>query len=143
MPRFYPEMPVCAVGAIIFQGMSVLLIKRGHPPAEGRWSIPGGVVHLGESLETALHREVMEELGVEIRILKMGRVLDRIERDAQGKVFYHFVIVDYVCDIPSGVPRADSDAAAVGLFRLEDLETLDMTEGTAQVIREVFREMQA
>ncbi len=142
MPRFYPEMPVCAVGAIIFQGENVLLIKRGHPPAEGRWSIPGGVVHLGEALETALHREVMEELGVEMRILKVGRVLDRIERDSQGKVYYHFVIIDYVCDLRSGVPRAASDAAAVGFFQLEELETLEMTEGTAQVIREVFREIQ-
>jgi 8-oxo-dGTP diphosphatase len=142
MPRFYPELPVCAVGAIIFQEGKVLLIKRGHPPAEGRWSIPGGVVHLGESLETALHREVMEELGVEIRILKVGRVLDRIERDAQGEVYYHFVIIDYVCDIPAGVPRADSDAAAAGFFRLEELEGLDMTEGTAQVIREVFQARQ-
>jgi 8-oxo-dGTP diphosphatase len=140
MPRFYPEMPVCAVGAIIFQEDRVLLIKRGHPPAEGRWSIPGGVVHLGETLEEALRREVLEELGVEIRILRVGRVLDRMERDAQGRIYYHFVIIDYVCEILSGEPQAASDAEAWGFFQIEELEKLEMTGGTAPVIREVFFE---
>jgi len=131
---------VCAVGAIIFQEDRVLLIKRGHPPAEGRWSIPGGVVHLGETLEEALRREVLEELGVKIRILRVGRVLDRMERDVQGRIYYHFVIIDYVCEILSGEPQAASDAEAWDFFQIEELENLEMTEGTAPVIREVFFE---
>ena len=139
MSRVYPKNPVCAVGAIIFKQDSVLLIQRGKAPSLGKWSIPGGAVHLGESLEEAVVREVQEETRLTVRPKRIGKVIDRIFRDAEGQVQYHFVIVDYLCDVLDGEPQPSSDAAAAGYFKITDLENLNMTEGTAEVIREVYR----
>jgi 8-oxo-dGTP diphosphatase len=139
MSRVYPQNPICAVGAIIFKQDSVLLIQRGKAPSLGKWSIPGGTVHLGESLEDAVVREVQEETRLTVRPRRIGKVIDRIFRDEEGRVQYHFVIVDYLCEPLEGEPQPRSDAAAVGYFKIKDLEGLDMTEGTAEVIREVYR----
>ena len=139
MIRTYPEAPVCAVGAIVFRGNAVLLIRRAKPPAQGKWSIAGGVVRLGETLEAAVVREVREEAGIEVKPLAVGKVVDRIYRDSEGKIAYHYVIIDYVCEAGSGQPRAGSDASDAGFFEIEKLEEMDMTEGTADVIREVQR----
>ena len=139
MSRTYPSAPVCAVGGIIFYGSQVLLIKRGKPPAEGKWSIPGGVVNLGETLEEALKRELLEELGISVEPLGVGKVLERIIRDPGGKIHFHYVIIDYVCVIRAGVPRAGSDAAAASFYEIDDLDRLEMTEGSAEIVREVFR----
>jgi ADP-ribose pyrophosphatase YjhB (NUDIX family) len=100
MIRTYPEAPVCAVGAIVFRGNAVLLIRRAKPPAQGKWSIAGGVVRLGETLEAAVVRELREEAGMEVKPLAVGKVVDRI-LGIQGKIAYHYVIIDYVC---SGLP---------------------------------------
>jgi 8-oxo-dGTP diphosphatase len=139
MNRLYPKNPVCAVGAIIFRDDSVLLVQRGKAPALGKWSIPGGAVHLGERLEDAVVREVEEETRLIIRPKGIGKVIDRIFRDEGGEVQYHFVIVDYLCEVLEGEPQPGSDAAAAGYFKISDLDTLDLTEGTAEVIREVYR----
>jgi 8-oxo-dGTP diphosphatase len=139
MSRVYPETPVCAVGALIFRLDQVLLIRRGKAPALGQWSIPGGVVHLGETLEDAVVREVEEETHLTVRPRRIGKVIERIFRDEEGRVQYHFVIVDYVCEIVEGEPQFGSDATALGYFRIADLNSLDMTQGTAEVIREVYR----
>jgi ADP-ribose pyrophosphatase YjhB (NUDIX family) len=139
MSRVYPQNPTCAVGAIIFKQDSVLLIQRGSAPALGKWSIPGGAVHLGESLEDAIMREVQEETRLTVRPKRVGKVVDRIFRDEGGRVQYHFVIVDYLCEVLDGEPQPGSDAAAVGYFKVADLKGLDMTEGTAEVIQEVYR----
>ena len=138
MDRAYPSAPVCAVGGIIFRGNQVLLVKRSHAPAEGKWSIPGGVVGLGETLEGAVQRELFEELQVVVHPLQVGKVLERIFRDATGKILFHYIIIDYVCEILSGVVQSGSDAAAAGYFDISRLESLDMTEGTAEIIREIF-----
>jgi ADP-ribose pyrophosphatase YjhB (NUDIX family) len=138
MDRTYPSAPVCAVGGIIFRGNQVLLVKRGQAPAEGKWSIPGGVVHLGETLEGAVQRELFEELQVFVHPVRIGKVLERIFRDSLGKILFHYVIIDYVCEILSGVVQPGSDAAAAGYFDIGLLESLDMTEGTAEIIREIF-----
>lgn len=139
MSRTYPKNPVCAVGAIILRQDSVLLIKRGKAPALGKWSIPGGAVQLGERLEDAIVREVEEETRLKVSPQRIGKVLDRILRDEAGRVQYHFVIVDYLCEVLEGEPLPSSDAAAVGYFKISDLDDLDLTEGTAEVIREVCR----
>jgi len=139
MIRTYPETPVCAVGAIVFRGNAVLLIRRAKPPAQGKWSIAGGVVRLGETLEAAVVREVREEAGIEVKPLAVGKVVGRIYRDSEGKIAYHYVIIDYVCEARVGQPRAGSDASDAGFFEIEKLEEMDMTEGTAEVIREVQR----
>ncbi len=139
MDRVYPKSPVCAVGGIIFRGDSVLLIKRGKAPALGKWSIPGGAVQLGETLEDAVVREVAEETGLKVSPQRIGKVIDRIFRDGSGRVQFHFIIVDFLCEVLEGEPLPSSDAAAVGYFKISELDDVDLTEGTAEVIREVYR----
>ena len=138
MKRAYPDCPVCAVGAMIFKDGRILLVKRGQPPAFGKWSIPGGVVQLGETLEEAVIREAREETGLEVQPLRIGKVVERIFRDVESRIEYHYIILDYVCEIRGGTLRAGSDASAVDLVSFESLDQLELTEGTAQVIREVF-----
>lgn len=138
MTRIYPSAPVCAVGAIVFRDSSVLLIRRAKAPGAGKWSIPGGIVHLGESLEEAVVRELREEIQLEAKPLHVGKVLDRICKDATGRISYHYVIVDYVCEVGAGEPQPASDASEAGYFEIDHLDALDMTEGTAEVIREVY-----
>ena len=138
MPRTYPSAPVCAVGAILFRDTSVLLVQRGKPPSKGAWSVPGGVVHLGETLEEALIRELREEVRLEVRPVNICKVLDRIYRDEAGRVLYHYVIVDYLCEWVSGELRPGSDASEAGYFAIDRLDSLPMTEGTLEVIREVY-----
>ena len=139
MTRNYPQTPVCAVGAIVFRGDAVLLVQRGKPPAQGKWSIPGGVVRLGETLEDAVIRELREEVEMEVKPICVGKVLDRIYPDSEGKIAHHYVIIDYVCDAGAGQPRAGSDASDAGFFEIQKLDKIDMTEGTTEVIREVYR----
>ena len=139
MTRTYPQAPVCAVGAIVFRGDAVLLIQRGKPPAQGKWSIPGGAVRLGETLENAVTRELREEVEMDVKPLWVGKVVDRIYSDSEGNIAYHYVIVDYVCEARPGQPHAGSDASDAGFFEVEKLDEMDMTEGTAEVIREVQR----
>ena len=97
MKRKYPEQPLVGVGGIIFQDESVLLIKRGKEPALGQWSIPGGVVDLGETLQAAVAREIREETHIEAQPLALVKVLDRIFRDREGRVTYHYVLADFLC----------------------------------------------
>jgi 8-oxo-dGTP diphosphatase len=137
MTRAYPPAPVCAVGAIVFRGDAVLLIQRGKPPAQGKWSIPGGAVRLGETLETAVIRELSEEVEMDVKPLWVGKVVDRIYKDSEGKIAFHYIIIDYVCEERAGQPQAGSDASDAGFFEVEKLDEMDMTEGTAEVIREV------
>ena len=139
MTQTLPDSPVCAVGAIVFRGNAVLLIRRAKPPALGRWSIPGGRVVLGETLEAAVVRELREEAGMEVRPIAVGKVVDRIYRNSEGKIIYHYVIIDYVCEAGPGQPQAGSDAGDAGFFELSKLDEMDMTEGTLEVIREVRR----
>jgi 8-oxo-dGTP diphosphatase len=140
MTQAYPSAPVCAVGAIIFRGNAVLLVQRAKAPAQGKWSIPGGVVQLGETLQNAVIRELREEVQLEVRPIRVGKVLDRIYRDAAGQVCYHYVIIDYVCEPVQGEPRPASDASAAAYFEVSNLHSVDMTEGTAEVIHEVFKQ---
>ena len=139
MTRTYPQAPVCAVGAIVFRGDAVLLIQRGRPPAQGKWSIPGGAVRLGETLENAVTREVREEVDMDVKPLWVGKVVDRIYTDSEGKIAFHYVIIDYVCEARAGQPQAGSDASDAGFFEIKKLDEMNMTEGTAEVIREVER----
>ena len=139
MTRSYPQAPVCAVGAIVFRGDAVLLIQRGKLPAQGKWSIPGGAVRLGETLEDAVTRELREEVKMDVKPLWVGKVVDRIYTDSEGKIAYHYVIIDYVCEAGAGQPQTGSDASDAGFFEIQKLDEMDMTEGTAEVIREVQR----
>ena len=113
MAREYPKSPLVGVGAVIVQDGRVLLVQRGHEPLKGHWSLPGGLVRVGEPLEAAVAREVREETGLEVKPVQLIELLDRIHRDEKDHVRYHYVIADYLCQVLDGVLQAASDAAAV------------------------------
>jgi len=136
--RRYPSAPVCAVGALIYRGSRILLVRHGKAPSLGKWSVPGGRLRLGETLEAAVIRETREETCLEVRPLRIGKVVEHLLRDERGDIEYHYVIVDYVCRIVAGLPQPASDASEVRFVEISDLSHWDMTEGTAQVIQEVF-----
>lgn len=138
MNRRYPDRPFAGVGAVVFRGTEVLLVKRGHPPAAGKWSIPGGLVELGESLDAAVCREVMEETGVEVRTIDLVAALDRIILDRENRIEYHYILLDFVCEIVGGELKAGTDADECRFVPLEDLRSYDITRGAEQVIRRAF-----
>jgi 8-oxo-dGTP diphosphatase len=116
----------------------VLLIRRGKEPLRGRWLVPGGTVELGETLEQAVVREIREETGLEVAPLEMLTVFDRIDRH-EGRVLYHYVIVDYLCEYVAGEPQAGSDAEAVALVGREDLAAYDLPPKALEVVLDGFR----
>ena len=112
LQREYPLAPLVGVGAVIVNDGRVLLVQRGTEPALGRWSIPGGLIEVGEALTAAVVREVGEETGLEVEPVELVELLDRIHRDGD-RVRYHYVIADYLCRVVGGTLKAASDAAAV------------------------------
>jgi 8-oxo-dGTP diphosphatase len=135
MKRHYPDRPLVGVGAVIFRGEEVLLVRRGQEPAKGSWSLPGGMVEVGESLEAAIKREVWEETGLTVKVLGITAVLDRIYRDNVDKVPYHYVLIDFACEYLSGEVTPASDVTAARFVSLETLSDLPLPSFTAQVIR--------
>lgn len=111
MPRTYPPRPILAVGGLVIRNGAMLLIKRGKEPGLGRWSIPGGAVEVGETLAEGLTREMMEEVGLPVRVGPLVEIIERIFRDPQGRVQYHYVIHDYICINQTDEPISGSDAA--------------------------------
>ncbi|MCU0580538.1 MAG: NUDIX hydrolase [Desulfobacterota bacterium] len=134
-PRTYPDRPLVGVGGIVFQEDKVLLIRRGREPGRGKWSIPGGAVRLGETLEQALIREMREETGLEVEPLALVEVLDRIVPATDGRIRYHYILVDYLCLVRGGVLRAGSDADEAVFYRLEYLPNMALTPGVEKVVR--------
>lgn len=124
------------VGGVLVHEGKVLLIRRGKEPLKGRWVVPGGTVELGESLEAALVREMEEETGLIVRPLELLTVFDRIERGDDGRVAWHFVIADYLCERVAGVPRAGDDAEDVALVAPEDLEAFNLPAKALEVVRQ-------
>lgn len=110
--RQYPERPIVGVGAVIVEDGKVVLIRRKYEPLKGHWSLPGGMVEIGEALEMALAREMLEETGLVVDVGPVIEVVDRITRDEERRVRYHFVLIDYLCWPASGVLRAGSDVDA-------------------------------
>jgi ADP-ribose pyrophosphatase YjhB (NUDIX family) len=135
--REYPETPRVGVGAVILNGDSVLLVKRGSAPSRGKWSIPGGLVQLGETTEAAAIREVEEECGLRVRLQGIAGVVDRIVPGDDGRIRYHYVLVDFLAAPErDAVARAGSDAAEVRWVPVGELDRYDTTEGLrAMVLR--------
>ncbi len=136
--RRYPERPILGVGAILFDAGRVLLVERGRPPMEGSWSLPGGVVEAGESLADSLRREIREETGLEVRVLEVVEVFERILRDGEGRPEYHYVLVDYLCENAGGKLQAGDDARRAEWVERQQLKDYAITEGTLAVIEKAF-----
>jgi 8-oxo-dGTP diphosphatase len=133
--RSYPQRPVIGVGAVVLDAGRVLLIKRAHEPLKGQWSLPGGGVELGETLEQAAAREVQEETGLDVEVGPIVEVLDRIMRDPDGHVEHHFVLVDFVCRVSGGILSSASDADAADWVPLDALPDYGVADVTMAVIR--------
>lgn len=138
MNRRYPDRPFVGVGAIIFRGDQVLLIRRGTPPALGKWSIPGGLVEVGESLEDAVRREILEEVGLDVKVLDLVAVLDRVIRDQEGRIEYHYILIDFLCESTRGDPQPATDADECAFVSLDRLSAYNLTRGTEKIIRRAF-----
>ncbi len=146
--REYPDHPVVGVGGVVILDGCALLIRRGSEPLKGQWSIPGGTLELGETLEEGVRRELYEETSVEVRVLEIIEVFERISTGAdanssaplavRARPQYHFVIVDYLCEAVSGSPCAGSDVTDVALVTEEDLPAYSLTPTATRVVRKAF-----
>ncbi len=136
MSTQYPKKPVVGVGAIILDGDKILLEKRKNAPSKGKWSVPGGLVELGESVEQAVIREVKEETGLEVIEPRFVDIVDHISLDEKGAVKYHFVIIDYLVTVKSGKPKASSDADALKWVPFNEVEQYNLTESFRRFFRQ-------
>jgi ADP-ribose pyrophosphatase YjhB (NUDIX family) len=145
--REYPEHPLVGVGGVVIDNMRALLIRRGGPPLEGQWSIPGGMLELGETLEQGVVRELAEETGLDVKVIEIIEVFERIfpaPSNADGtpgdvsRPQYHFVILDYLCELQGGTLGAGSDPLEFAWAREEELAKFDLTVAAARVFRKAF-----
>ena len=127
MKRLYPDQPVVGIGAVIVKEGKIVLIKRGNEPARGKWTIPGGLVELGEPMEIAVIREAKEETCLDAENPRLVDVVNQVEHDAEGKVRYHYVIVDYLVQVKGGNIQAASDAAELRWVPFDEVESYDLT----------------
>lgn len=132
--REYPERPIVGVGAVVIDGDRVLLVRRANEPLKGEWSLPGGAVEVGETLADAVAREAREETGLAVRVGSLVEVLDRVHRSAEGRVEYHFVLLDYRCTVLSGTLAHGSDASDACWARQNDLARYGLSEAAMRVI---------
>lgn len=143
--REYPERPVMGVGGVIIDGGRTVLIRRGTEPLLGQWSIPGGSIEIGETLEEAVRRELREETGLEVRVLELIELFDRIyfgdghsvTKDKK-KPRYHYVIADYLCELFGGEARAGSDVTDIAFAREEELTKFHLTEKATSILKKAF-----
>lgn len=134
----YPNHPRVAVGAVVFKGDRVLLVRRGQPPAEDLWAIPGGSVELGETLQAAAEREIFEETGIQIRAAQPIYIFDVIERDETRHIRFHYVIVDLAADYVSGELSAGDDAVEVRWISAEEINSLSVSSSTLELLKSKF-----
>ncbi len=145
--REYPDQPVVGVGGVVVADGRALLIRRGSEPLKGEWSIPGGTLEVGEKLTDGVARELREETGLEVNVLELIEVFERIfEGDAHGPAVpardarpkYHFVIVDYLCEAVGGTPRPGSDVTDLAWVTEDDLSRYNLTVAATRVLRKAF-----
>lgn len=143
--REYPERPVVGVGGVIVDRGRAVLIRRGTEPLLGQWSIPGGTIEIGETIEEAVRRELREETGLDVRVLELIELFDRIYLENGGspsqekrKPRYHYVIADYLCELVGGEPRAGSDVTDLAFAREEELPQFHLTEKATSILKKAF-----
>jgi 8-oxo-dGTP diphosphatase len=142
--REYPERPVIGVGGVIIDHGRVVLIRRGSEPLLGQWSIPGGTLEIGETLEEGVARELLEETGIRVRVLELIELFDRIYRDNgpaaadKKKPRFHYVIADYLCECIGGEPRPGSDVTDLAFAREDELAKFQLTETATRVLKKAF-----
>ena len=142
MRREYPEAPIVGVAAVILHENKVLLIQRGQEPLKGEWSLPGGVLELGETLEQGVRREVLEETGLDIEPVQLVELLDRIVHDEQGAVRFHYVLADFLCRVKGGTLCCATDAAAAQWVTHAELNShgiYKIAPFTVDVLEKAFR----
>ena len=135
MKREYPDRPVVGVGAVIVDKQRVLLVRRAAPPLQGQWSIPGGVVELGETLRAAAEREALEETGLQVKAGEVLEVFDRIMPADDGRTQYHYVLIDFLCSVISGEARAGGDAAEVAWVSADTVAQFNLEQIALEVVR--------
>ncbi len=138
-PNEFPDRPVPAVGAIVFRNGAVLLVKRGQEPNRGRWSIPGGALEVGETVEQAAARETLEETGVEVRPVRTVDVREYVDRGSSGRIQWHYVLIDVLCEYRSGEPTPASDAENARFVPLRELAEYDITPTAIEALERVSR----
>jgi 8-oxo-dGTP diphosphatase len=134
MKREYPQSPLVGVGAVIVEDHRVLLVRRGQPPLLGEWSLPGGVLECGETLREAVVREALEETGLVVETGEMLGVYERVIRDDEGRVRYHYILLDFLCRAVGGDLKAASDAADVRWSTPDQLSALKLAHDTNDVV---------
>ncbi len=137
-PREYPPVPLVGVGALIVKDGRIIVVRRGKPPSMGEWSIPGGRVEVGETLRDAVAREALEETGLNVVPGELVEVLERIIRDGEGRIHYHYVLADYLCTVIDGEPTPGSDVLDAMWADNNELESLKMAPITIRVIRKAL-----
>ena len=135
--REYPKHPMVGVGGLIKQDDSVLLVKRENEPGRGKWSIPGGLINLGETMKNAVKREVEEEAGLRVDVVEVLDVFDAIIYDDKSRVRFHYVIVSFMAKLLGGEIRGSEEASQVRWFKAEELKELDMTSATKSLLKKV------
>ena len=136
--RRYPKRPLVGVGALIFDRGRILMAQRGKEPLKGWWSLPGGALECGEKLADGVRREVREETGLEIEPRRVFEIFERIMRDASGRPEYHYVLIDYLCEITGGTLCPGDDVSHVQWMERGALSGMQITEGTLGVIERAF-----
>ncbi|HWZ55956.1 MAG TPA: NUDIX hydrolase [Verrucomicrobiae bacterium] len=145
--REYPEHPMVGVGGVVIDNGRALLIRRGGPPLQGEWSIPGGLLEVGETIEEGISRELAEETGLDVRVVELIEVFERIFPAPPGasgappdpkRPQYHFVILDYLCELRGGTLAAGSDASEFAWARADELAKFNVTVAVNRVLRKAF-----
>lgn len=138
VPREYPEYPIASVGVVVVKDGKILLAQRGNEPSRGRWTIPGGVIEVGETLHDAARREIMEECGIEVSLGRLYKWYDAIVRDAEGRVRFHYVILDVLGTHAGGEVRPGGDILDARWVGVADLPALDVLPAVAELVRDVL-----